>query len=171
MLSAPGKYVRPMRVFSRISDEDLRDLARWWSVLKWPVAPEQLDVMTERRGWKLLGRRKSGGARWDTHLMEFRPWASSSVVGGTVATVTVPTVSAGETRDQETARGVRDAFVDQVAVLREVLGPPTTRDPGATSSVEWALTNESTLWLGGADGLCDLVVTSPGFVEIERRSR
>ncbi len=157
--------------FSRVSNDDLRDLVRWWGPLHWPITPAQLLEMAAARDWTVLVERKNGGAVWDTGLMEFRPWASSSIVKGDVAGMDVSVVSAREPEADDVEGALRDVFVEQVEVLTSVLGEATEKSPGRVVSVTWTLENGSSVSLGGTASLYSIEITSPAFTETMEAAR
>lgn len=144
----------------------VRDLAEWLVSWSWPASEAAALERAASRGWTLRSHEPGDGVEWDTGLDGNRPWAEVTIVDGDVSEVRVTMSEVLTEKSKESVAFLRDVFVDQVAEVTKLLGPPTERKPGARAAVRWLLPNGSALRIGL--GLsCTWRVRSPEFVEIE----
>ena len=106
------------------------------------------------------------GVEWDTGLPGNRPFAEVTLLEGVVSEAIVTMSEVLPEKTPEAKAFLRNVFVDQVAEVTDLLGPPTERTPGARAGVGWLLPNDSALRIDL--GLsCTWSVRSPEFVQIE----
>ena len=151
-----------------VSEGALRDLLTWLGSWSWPLEQARVVELAEQHGWTTVSDDPGEGAIWETGLPGNKPWASVSVVQDRVASASVTTSEVLPAKTAEGSAFVRDVFADQVAVVTEVLGPPSEQIPGPEPAARWALPNGSELQVLTTARSCSWQLTSPEFVEIER---
>ena len=155
-----------MTEWNVVPEPTLRELAEQLTTLTWPLDASTAAALAEARGWSLMYSNEDA-IRWTSSLPVNKAMASATVHDGIVSRLRVTVSDSLPEETRESTGFLRDVFVDQVAMLTEMFGEPTERQPGRFSSVRWVLANGSSLEATMVGTACGWTVTSPEFVQIE----